>query len=125
MQVLIAQLINGLSTGSIYVLLVTGFNLLLLVAMIIHFSYPQVVVFSMYIAWVVLKYTGNNLVLGVLAAVAASILMNVVSAPLGSSAMARKARPARVRYSSMKKADTATTPTPRATTCPILRLIRP
>jgi len=45
MQVLIAQIINGLSLGSIYVLLVTGFNLLLLVAMIIHFAYPQVVVF--------------------------------------------------------------------------------
>ena len=40
MQVFIAQVINGLSLGSIYVLLVTGFNLLLLVAMIIHFSYP-------------------------------------------------------------------------------------
>ena len=61
MQVLIAQVINGLSLGSIYVLLVTGFNLLLLVAMIIHFSYPQVVVFSMYITWVVLRATGNNL----------------------------------------------------------------
>ena len=41
MQVFIAQVINGLSLGSIYVLLVTGFNLLLLVAMIIHFSYPR------------------------------------------------------------------------------------
>ena len=55
MEVFIAQVINGLSVGSIYVLLVTGFNLLLLVAMIIHFAYPQVVVFSMYIAWVVLE----------------------------------------------------------------------
>jgi branched-chain amino acid transport system permease protein len=90
MQVLIAQLINGISLGSIYVLLVTGFNLLLLVAMIIHFSYPAVVVFSMYVAWVVLKYTGNNLVLGVLAAVAASILMNVVSAPLFQKVMQKR-----------------------------------
>ena len=60
MQVLIAQVINGLSLGSIYVLLVTGFNLLLLVAMIIHFSYPQVVVFSMYITWIILKLTGGS-----------------------------------------------------------------
>ncbi|TXT46761.1 MAG: putative inner-membrane translocator [Spirochaetes bacterium] len=44
MQEFIAQIINGLSLGSIYVLLATGFNLLLLVALIIHFSYPQVVV---------------------------------------------------------------------------------
>lgn len=82
MQVLIAQIINGLSLGSIYVLLVTGFNLLLLVAMIIHFAYPQVVVFSMYITWVVLQLTGNNILLGVLAGVGSSILLNLISAPL-------------------------------------------
>jgi branched-chain amino acid transport system permease protein len=82
MQVLIAQIINGLSLGSIYVLLVTGFNLLLLVARIIHFAYPQVVVFCMYITWVVLQATGNNLFLGILAAVGSSILLNLVSAPL-------------------------------------------
>jgi branched-chain amino acid transport system permease protein len=82
MQVFLAQVINGLSLGSIYVLLVTGFNLLLLVAMIIHFAYPQVVVFSMYIAWVVLRYTGNSVPLAVLAAVAASVAINLASAPL-------------------------------------------
>jgi branched-chain amino acid transport system permease protein len=82
MQVFIAQVINGLSLGSIYVLLATGFNLLLLVAMIIHFAYPQVVVFSMYIAWVVLRYTGNSIVLAVLAAILSSVLLNVISAPL-------------------------------------------
>jgi len=87
MQVLIAQIINGLSLGSIYVLLVTGFNLLLLVAMIIHFAYPQVVVFSMYITWVVLQLTGNNVLLGVLAGVGSSILLNLISAPLFQKVM--------------------------------------
>jgi branched-chain amino acid transport system permease protein len=87
MQVLIAQIINGLSLGSIYVLLVTGFNLLLLVAMIIHFSYPQVVIFSMYITWVVLQLTGNNILLGVLAGVGSSILLNLISAPLFQKVM--------------------------------------
>jgi branched-chain amino acid transport system permease protein len=82
MQVFLAQVINGLSLGSIYVLLVTGFNLLLLVAMIIHFAYPQVVVFSMYIAWVVLRYTGNSIPLAVIASVAASVAINLASAPL-------------------------------------------
>ncbi|MGA2641890.1 MAG: branched-chain amino acid ABC transporter permease [Spirochaetia bacterium] len=90
MQVFIAQVINGLSLGSIYVLLVTGFNLLLLVAMIIHFSYPQVVVFSMYIAWVVLKVTGDNVILGVLAGIASSIAINLVSAPLFQKVMSRR-----------------------------------
>jgi branched-chain amino acid transport system permease protein len=90
MQVLIAQIINGLSLGSIYVLLVTGFNLLLLVAMIIHFAYPQVVVFSMYITWVVLQLTGNNILLGVLAGVGSSILLNLISAPLFQKVMKKR-----------------------------------
>jgi branched-chain amino acid transport system permease protein len=89
-QDFIAQLINGLSLGSIYVLLVTGFNLLLLVAMIIHFSYPQVVVFSMYITWVVLKATGNNLVLGILAGIASSVALNLLSAPLFQKVMQKR-----------------------------------
>jgi branched-chain amino acid transport system permease protein len=90
MQVFIAQVINGLSLGSIYVLLVTGFNLLLLVAMIIHFSYPQVVVFSMYITWVVLQATGNNLALGILAGVLSSVGLNLLSAPLFQKVMQKR-----------------------------------
>ncbi|MGO9411584.1 MAG: branched-chain amino acid ABC transporter permease [Spirochaetia bacterium] len=90
MQELIAQVINGLSLGSIYVLLVTGFNLLLLVAMIIHFSYPQVVVFSMYITWSVLQLTGNNLALGIAAGVASSIVLNLASAPLFQKVMSKR-----------------------------------
>ena len=90
MEVFIAQVINGLSFGSIYVLLVTGFNLLLLVAMIIHFAYPQVVVFSMYIIWLVLGLTGNNLLLGALAGIASSILLNLMSAPLFQKVMEKR-----------------------------------
>ena len=90
MQVFIAQVINGLSLGSIYVLLATGFNLLLLVAMIIHFSYPQVVVFSMYITWCVLNANGNNLFLGILAGVASSIALNVLCAPLFQKVMKKR-----------------------------------
>jgi len=82
MEVFIAQIINGLSLGSIYVLLVTGFNLLLLVAMIIHFSYPQMVVFSMYVTWGMLNITGGNIVVGFVVGVAASIILNVATAPL-------------------------------------------
>lgn len=90
MEVFIAQIINGLSLGSIYVLLVTGFNLLLLVAMIIHFSYPQVVVLSMYVTWFVLQATGNNLLLGALAAVASAVLFNLISAPIFQKVMQKR-----------------------------------
>ena len=81
MEILIAQIFNGLSIGSIYVLLVTGFNLLLLVAMIIHFSFPVVVVFSMYISWVVMTLTGN-VALGVVGGIASAIIVNAITAPL-------------------------------------------
>jgi branched-chain amino acid transport system permease protein len=86
-QVFIAQIINGLSLGSIYVLLATGFNLLLLVALIIHFAYPQVVVFSMYITWTVLNMTGDNVFLGILAGVLSSIALNVLSSPIFQKVM--------------------------------------
>ncbi len=90
MEVFIAQVINGLSLGSIYVLLVTGFNLLLLVAMIIHFSFPIVVVFSMYIAWIVLGLTGNNLFLGISAGIVSAILLNIITAPMFQHIMKKR-----------------------------------
>ncbi len=90
MEVFIAQFMNGLSLGSIYVLLVTGFNLLLLVAMIIHFSYPQVVVFSMYISWVALRFTNNSIVVGVVAGIVSAIALNVVLAPLFQQVMRKR-----------------------------------
>ncbi len=90
MEVFIAQVINGLSLGSIYVLLVTGFNLLLLVAMIIHFSFPVVVVFSMYITWIVLGLTNNNLLLGISAGIFSAILINVITAPMFQHIMKKR-----------------------------------
>ncbi len=90
MEIFIAQVINGLSLGSIYVLLVTGFNLLLLVAMIIHFSFPVVVVFSMYIAWIVLGLTGNNIFLGVTAGILSAILFNIITAPMFQHIMKKR-----------------------------------
>ena len=81
MEILIAQIFNGLSIGSIYVLLVTGFNLLLLVAMIIHFSFPVVVVFSMYVSWFVMTVSGS-ITLGILGGIASAIVVNVATAPM-------------------------------------------
>lgn len=90
MEVFLAQVVNGLSLGSIYVLLVTGFNLLLLVALVIHFSYPQVVVFSMYISWVVLRFTNDNLVLGILAGMLSAIALNMAFAPMFQKVMNKR-----------------------------------
>ena len=38
MEIFAAQLLNGLSLGSVYVLLVLGFNLMLVVTKIIQFA---------------------------------------------------------------------------------------
>ena len=90
MEILIAQIFNGLSIGSIYVLLVTGFNLLLLVARIVHFAFPAVVVFSMYMSWVVLEYTGGNVFLGVLTGMLSAVLINIATAPLFQHIMKKR-----------------------------------
>ncbi len=89
MEVLIAQIFNGLSLGSIYVLLVTGFNLLLLVAMIIHFSFPVVVVFSMYVSWFVMTVTGI-VPLGIIAGIASAIAVNVITASVFQHIMKKR-----------------------------------
>ncbi len=90
MEVFLAQFLNGLALGSIYVLLVTGFNLLLLVARIIHFAFPHIVVFSMYISWTVLGFTGNNMFLGMLTAVLVSLIVIIPSAALLQYVMRRR-----------------------------------
>lgn len=81
MEVFFAQIINGLSLGSLYVLLVTGFNLMLLVAKVIQFAYPQFVVLGMYMSWGVLRSTGSIL-LAILATLLFSILLNLLSEPI-------------------------------------------
>lgn len=81
---LIAQIVNGLSLGSVYLLLVTGFNLVLLVARVVHVSYPHTVVLSMYAGWYALHGTGEVPILGALAAIGTAIAVNVALAPVFS-----------------------------------------
>jgi branched-chain amino acid transport system permease protein len=81
MEIFIAQLISGLALGSIYVLLVTGFNLMLLVAKIIQFAYPQIVVISMYTCWGVLQLTDNKFLV-ILAGISISIILSILSEPI-------------------------------------------
>ena len=89
MEILVAQIFNGLSIGGIYVLLVTGFNLLLLVAMIIHFSFPVVVVFSMYVSWFVMTVSGS-VTLGILGGIASAIAVNAITAPMFQHIMKKR-----------------------------------
>lgn len=82
MKIFLAQLINGVAVGSIYALLVTGLNLMLLVAGVINFCFPHMVALSMYASWYVLEATGDNVLLAILAAVGSGVLLGVVSEPI-------------------------------------------
>ena len=81
MKVIIAQIVNGIALGSIYVLLVTGFNLMFLVGKIIHFAYPYIVVIAMYACWGLLKLT-NNPFIAVFGTIISSILLHIIIEPL-------------------------------------------
>jgi len=82
MQIFLAQLINGLGIGSMYSVLTTGLNLLLLIGGVFHYAYPHVVVLSMYVLWGVLVVSGGNIALGVLSAIGASVGLSLATEPL-------------------------------------------
>jgi len=81
LQIIIAQVINGIALGSIYALLVSGFNLMFLVGKIIHFSYPYIVVISIYACWGLLQLTGNA-ILAILGTIITSIALHMIVEPL-------------------------------------------
>jgi branched-chain amino acid transport system permease protein len=81
MDLFVAQLINGLVIGCTYALVATGFNLLVLIGGVIHFSYPNVVVFCMYMIWLV-QDLSNNVVVAITAAIISGIALMVLSEPL-------------------------------------------
>ena len=82
MEIALARLINGVAIGCIYALMTSGFNLLLLVAGVFQFAYPHIVVFSMYICWMILRATGDNLALAVPAAIGAGVGLSLLTEPL-------------------------------------------
>lgn len=80
MATFIAQLINGLAIGSIYALVVMGYNLLILVSGILQFSFGHLVVMAMYAGWIALGLTNNNLALAIPIAITACLLLNTLTA---------------------------------------------
>jgi len=82
MDVVLARFVNAVATGSIYALLTTGFNVLILVSGIFQYAYAHIVVFSMYVCWMVLEATGSNLAMGISAAIGAGIGMSLLTEPL-------------------------------------------
>ena len=81
MQLFIAQLVNGLSTGGIYALLVLGMNLLMLVRNIVHHSFSHITVLNMAVGWLVFGKTGNA-ILAFLAMFVCGVVVTVCTEPL-------------------------------------------
>ncbi len=79
MEVFVAQLINGLAMGGIYALVVVGVNLIFLVRGVVHFSYAHIMVISMYVSWMVLGQTNNNLALAIFSGFIAAILLTTAT----------------------------------------------
>ena len=81
MQSFISQLINGLSTGGIYALIVLGMNLLMLVRNIVHHGFSHICVLNMAVGWLVFGYT-SNVFLAFLAMFVCGVLVTVCTEPL-------------------------------------------
>lgn len=82
MEVVFAILINGIAIGSIYSLLATGFNLMFLVGGVFQFAYPHVVVLTMYMFWLILGATGDNLAVSIPVAILSGVGMSLATEPL-------------------------------------------
>ncbi len=82
METFLAQLVNGLSTGSTYALIVLGMSLLILVRGVVHFSYVNIVVMSMAAAWLVLGQTNSNLILAIPTFIISATVLTIFTEPL-------------------------------------------
>ncbi len=82
MQSVVAQIISGLATGSIYALLVLGMNVLVLVRDVVHHGYSHTVMITMAVGWLTLNATGNNIPLCILAMLVTAVLVMIATEPL-------------------------------------------
>ena len=81
MELFLAQLVSGLSTGGIYALLVLGMNLITLVRNVVHHGFSHTCIFTMAVGWLIYNETGMPW-LAFLAMFAAGVLITVLSEPL-------------------------------------------
>ena len=58
MELFLAQLVSGLSTGGIYALLVLGMNLITLVRNVVHHGFSHTCIFTMAVGWLVFRHLG-------------------------------------------------------------------
>ena len=77
MELLLTQIVNGIAIGAAYALLVTGLNLMLLIKGIFQWAFAHIVVISMYVIYLVMRWSGDNVVMGLALGLPAAIGIGV------------------------------------------------
>ncbi len=81
MQLFVAQLINGLATGSLYALVVVGLDLLFLVKGVYHWAFPHTAILSAFVCWLILRATHSNLPVAIVSTLVVATALVVVTEP--------------------------------------------
>jgi branched-chain amino acid transport system permease protein len=79
MDLLLQLFVNGVINGSHYALLGIGFGLIFATTRIVHFAYGPIFTFAAYIAWWLSGAMGLPIVVGLLGAIAAAVVIGLVS----------------------------------------------
>jgi branched-chain amino acid transport system permease protein len=79
MENFIAVLINGMTTGTTYALIVLGVTLLILVRKIFHFGYAYIIIMTTYLGWIILGLTNDNMFISLPAFIIIGTILVLVS----------------------------------------------
>jgi len=79
MDLLIQLLVTGVINGSHYALLGIGFGLIFATTRIVHFAYGPVFTFAAYVGWAVSGSLGLPVFVGLAAAIAAAVVLGLLS----------------------------------------------
>ena len=91
MEVFVAQLVNGLSVGAVYALIVLGTNLVLVVRGVLHFAYAHSVVIGVYAAWYISETSWGSMPVALAGGFAASAALVMASEPVFRPLAVRRA----------------------------------
>lgn len=82
MELIAAQLVNGITLGSTYALVALGFTFVYSVLKLLQLAHGELIVATMYIAWQVYEWTGN-MVLGFVAGMIIVIILSLLMERFG------------------------------------------
>jgi branched-chain amino acid transport system permease protein len=78
MEIFIAQLVSGIAIGSVYAVIVTGFNLFILLKRIFHWSFAHTVIFCMYLLWLIIPFVLDIGFLGIVIGIGVTVICGIL-----------------------------------------------